>query len=277
MTPQDLEKYRLVIPDDALPRSIRHGDEEASGGFFYIPDFISCDEERYLLEKIEQCPKPKWKVLQNRRLQSWGGQVSSRNVLIPEAMPDWLVHYPPLVHRLAATGCFAKSLHQRPNHCLINEYLPGQGIMPHQDGGAYHATVATISLASHTVLDIYRWADDGEAVDSQHTTRARECDPAFSILQEPRSLLLTTGDAYRMYLHGIAERTREETSHLSRVVNGSSVRDRAIKAKVQAACGPNAGSDLDQYDVLIREKRVSLTFRDVEKVSKGLNALLVKH
>lgn len=68
--------------------------------------------------------------------------------------------------------------------------------MPHEDGGAYHAAVATISLASHTVLDIYRWADEGTDEGSHDTVRAREREPAFSILQEPRSLLLTTGYAY---------------------------------------------------------------------------------
>jgi alkylated DNA repair protein alkB family protein 6 len=83
----------------------------------------------------------------------------------------------------------------------------------------------------------------------------------------------------RTYLHGIAERTREEASHLSRLVNSGSVRDTEIKAKLQSAsqCKPDGESDLDQYDVLIREKRVSLTFRDVEKVSKGLSPFLFKH
>lgn len=82
----------------------------------------------------------------------------------------------------------------------------------------------------------------------------------------------------RTYLHGIAERTREESSHLSRLVNISSVKDKDIKAKAQAASQHESSgeSDLGQYDVLIREKRVSLTFRDVEKVSKGLSALLVR-
>lgn len=68
--------------------------------------------------------------------------------------------------------------------------------MPHEDGGAYYAAVATVSLASHTVLDIYRWAEEGKEGDLHNTVRAREREPAFSILQEPRSLLLTTGWAY---------------------------------------------------------------------------------
>jgi hypothetical protein len=52
--------------------------------------------------------------------------VSSRNVLIPEAMPDWLVHYPPLVERVAATRVFSKSQHQKPNHCVSFRYWSRQ-------------------------------------------------------------------------------------------------------------------------------------------------------
>ena len=32
-----------------------------------------------------------------------------------------------------------------PNHVLVNEYLPGQGIMPHTDGPLFHPTIATVS------------------------------------------------------------------------------------------------------------------------------------
>ena len=34
----------------------------------------------------------------------------------------------------------------RPNHILLNEYLPGQGIIPHIDGDLFYPTIATVSL-----------------------------------------------------------------------------------------------------------------------------------
>lgn len=37
------------------------------GGFYYIPNFISEQEEEYLIEKIKSSPKPKWRDLQSRR------------------------------------------------------------------------------------------------------------------------------------------------------------------------------------------------------------------
>lgn len=44
---------------------------------------------------------------------------------------------------------------RRPNHVLINEYLPGQGIMPHTDGNAFNPLISTVSLGGSTMLDFY--------------------------------------------------------------------------------------------------------------------------
>ncbi len=71
---------------------------------------------------------------------------------------------------------FGQSPHQGPNHVLINEYQPGQGIMPHEDGAAYWPVVATVSLGAPIVLDIYGKDSDGR----------RHPQPQWRILQEPR-------------------------------------------------------------------------------------------
>ena len=41
-----------------------------------------------------------------------------------------------------------------PNHVLINEYLPGQGILPHTDGPLYVPIVVTISLQVYSIYVI---------------------------------------------------------------------------------------------------------------------------
>ncbi|GAK64018.1 alkbh6 protein [Moesziomyces antarcticus] len=323
----DLEAHRIRIPSNAGPNQFASTSTSSSsassdakqGGFFYIPNFITEDEERFLSESILSAPKPKWKMLQNRRLQEWGGQIHAKNnTLMPQAMPDFLRTYPDLVTRLRNTHAFDAAQHGEPNHCLVNEYLAGQGIMPHEDGPAYFPAVATISLGSHTLLDLYRYVDEDLQKDfdermkehDQKTTqqssvgtnedaeengstkspivpkervegnvrivrgaRAREPSPVFSILQEPRSLLITTGDVYKSYLHGIAERKVDTPAHLAHVVNAELLSDPRLRAAVEEA-KKNVGSDSQDAEGLERDTRLSLTFRDVEKVSKGVAAMM---
>jgi len=39
---------------------------------FYIPDFVTEQEEEMLMRNVYAAPKPKWTQLSNRRLQNWG-------------------------------------------------------------------------------------------------------------------------------------------------------------------------------------------------------------
>ncbi|KDN39242.1 hypothetical protein K437DRAFT_296151 [Tilletiaria anomala UBC 951] len=270
------ESFRLELPESSQPGPSAQPPSNSLDGFFYIPNFISDEEERYLMDKVATAPLPKWKTLQNRsgrelgRLQYWGGQVQ-RETLIPEPLPSFLTTYPPLIQRIKeTTPAFASSKHGEPNHCLVNEYLPGQGIMPHEDGRAYFPCVATISLGSHTLLDMYRWAQNDVPPEGDRGARAREAEPVFSILQERRSLLVTTGAAYHDYLHGIAERHTDAPEHLAKVVNVGRLADKRIERVIHRAAEGNA------HESLARQTRLSLTFRDVERVSKGLGALLSK-
>ena len=142
-------------------------------------------------------------------------------------------------------GAFHGSPHGAPNHCLINEYLPGQGIHAHEDGDAYYPVVATVSLGSHIVLDIKPKVNNtiGESIE-----RAR----GWRVLQEPRSLLITTGTLYTDCLHGISEVAVDGNLDHENIANWNLLGDRTSFAEGQAA----------------RERRVSLTFRDVIRVKK---------
>lgn len=174
-------------------------------------------------------------------------------------------------------GVFGDTKHGKPNHCLVNEYEPGRGIMPHEDGGAYADVVATVSLGGAVCLDVCEKANDtGEAGavddaggggadgDEDAGTRerlSRTTDKAtattttprkWRILQEPRSLLVTRGAAYKELLHGIDGVERDE--NVQEVVNWEMLghRDRFEEAG----------------RVNVRSTRISLTFRDVLKVVK---------
>lgn len=216
-------------------------------------------------------PLPRWTQLSHRRLQSWPSTLTKSNTLLASPLPSWL-STPIITPRFEALGIFADAPHGAPNHVLINEYRPGQGIMPHEDGAAYHPLVATVSLGAPIVLDIYKkpnhHADDdvnhvndddmaGEQQPEETTGRRKRAEPQFRILQEPRSLLITTKKMYTDYLHGIAERERDEGLSAKTVCNWDLLGDKA-----RYECG--------WYE---RETRISLTYRDVLKVSKLGNSI----
>lgn len=124
----------------------------------------------------------------------------------------------------------------------MNEYRPGQGIFPHEDGAAYHPVVATVSLGSALVLDIYAKNSDGP----------REEQPRWHILQEGRSLLISCGEIYEDCLHGISEVTVEEGLGPERIANWGLLGDK---------------KEFEEGEWQ-RGTRVSLTFRDVIRVKK---------
>ena len=165
--------------------------------------------------------------------------------------------------RFEQLGIFAASSHGQPNHVLINEYQPGQGIMPHEDGAAYHPIVASVSLRAPIVLDLYKkrdWSDDG----IRETRRVREgkngereASPCWRILQEPRSLLVTTQQMYTHVLHGIAETCADHGLGEDTVANWPLLDNRT-------------NFESGAYE---RQTRISLTYRDVLKVARIGNSL----
>jgi alkylated DNA repair protein alkB homolog 6 len=110
----------------------------------------------------------------------------------------------------------------------------GKGlIQAHEDGPAYYPIVATVSLGSHIILNVFPKNDKS----LQHR-----------ILQEPRSLLITTGEVYTSYLHSISEISLDENLSPSTILNWPFL------------------SSPDLYEASIpRSVRTSLTYRDVLK------------
>lgn len=102
--------------------------------------------------------------------------------------------------------------------------------------------MCTVSLGASLCLNVHRSKEDG----------ALDPTPAWRILQEPRSLLITTDSLYTDYLHGIADTEEDVDLSAESVANWSLLRDPG-----RFANGRNT-----------RHMRTSLTYRDVLKVSK---------
>jgi alkylated DNA repair protein alkB family protein 6 len=212
------------------------------GSMFYVPDFIDHREEADLLNAI---PSNRWIQLQHRRLQTHPSSLSKSNALLGAPLPSWLVD--PIISKFKSLGLFGDSPHHAPNHVLINEYNTNEGIMPHEDGAAYYPIVATVSLSSTLCFDIYEKTQDEEESRVKPTSKWR-------VLQEPRSLLVTCGSAYTDTLHGISEVEVDEDLRPDTVANWSLLGDSKIFVD-------NGGKN-------VRTTRISLTYRDVLKVSK---------
>ncbi|KAJ8716881.1 hypothetical protein PYW07_003508 [Mythimna separata] len=198
---------------------------------YYISEFITPTEEKGILTNIYASPKPKWTQLSNRRLQNWGG-IPHHNGMIAETIPQWLDKYLEKIHNLKLMD------DKRPNHVLVNEYLPGQGIMPHLDGSLFYPTITTISAGSHIVLNFIEPTEDNTI----------STKPAFSFLLEPRSLLILQEKLYTRYLHCIEE-VKEDFLDAS-IVNINMCSDEYVRHKT-----------------VPRKTRVSLTIRHVPKTT----------
>jgi len=208
LSKEDLEQY--IVP--SAPATV-----------YYIPGFLSPEEEAALMQRVYAAPAPKWTPLSNRKLQNWGGHPHEKGML-REALPQWLSS---VASHLAKTGIYGD---RTPNHVLINEYLPGQGIMAHTDGPLFHPVVCTLSTGSYTLLNLFRQG-----------TQKESSRLLGSLLLEPRSLVVLTSCAYAEVMHSIRG-TEADLLHADRILNWSRTKLGALSAalsnKLEAASDP---------------------------------------
>lgn len=145
------------------------------------------------------------------------------------------------------------------NHVLVNEYLPGQGILAHSDGPLFYPVICTISCGSHCILEFFEKGDDESSAALQENRSANgdaaaksgsKRKPVCQLLIEPGSLLILKDDMYSKYLHSISEVTEDLiTSGIANIERCAGFKDRI-------------------GETVKRGRRVSLTIRHVPKTSK---------
>ncbi|XP_067626299.1 alpha-ketoglutarate-dependent dioxygenase alkB homolog 6 isoform X2 [Eurosta solidaginis] len=217
----------------------------------YIPNFITSQEEQRILDQVEKTAKPKWTQLLNRRLINYGG-IPHPNGMVAEEIPEWLQV---VIDKVNNLNIFES---RKANHVLVNEYLAGQGIMPHTDGPLFYPIISTITCGSYTILEFierdqtnanerYSRTDENKVCKTPPKCYNREV--SFKLLLEPRSLVILKDSLYTDYLHAIDEVKQDVLC--DRVCNYENCERRH-----------NMG------DILQREKRISLTIRHVPKTTK---------
>uniref|UniRef100_A0A0N4UEQ8 Fe2OG dioxygenase domain-containing protein n=1 Tax=Dracunculus medinensis TaxID=318479 RepID=A0A0N4UEQ8_DRAME len=196
----------------------------------YIPNFITIEEEQLFLSEIYAAPKPKWQQLSHRRLQNWGGV--------------WISFAIDKLMSLADTF----QPENRPNHILINEYQPGQGIMAHTDGPAFYPLVATISLGSDLLIDYYHPLNT-------EVTISKGSRYVGSMFLQRRSLVLLSDEAYSHYLHGIDDRLVDQITDkvFNRNIAGLEL-GREIKRELRYSCFQLRNIHrLSSFEIIVKE------------------------
>ncbi|GAA5891637.1 hypothetical protein JCM8208_007353 [Rhodotorula glutinis] len=290
-------------------------------GIQIVYDFINEAEEAYLLEKIDAvgggpaatgtaegedkagggaaARKPSgWKDLNGRRSMYWGGTVLPSGSLVPSPFPSFMDgSWPDVLDRIAQLGVYdhysggeGKGKARGPNHCLVNEYQPGEGIMPHTDGPSYHPLTSTLSLGSHTVLCLRsppsHLASSPSSTSPSSSSSGPPAVEKVDILLPPRSLVLLSDDLYSTWLHGIQPLKGDSLESLRACANwdgwwawqGEAALAAAADGEGEEARAAAARREVDKARELVeadkgweRGRRVSLTCRRPRgKVRTGL-------
>jgi len=115
---------------------------------------------------------------------------------IKSALPQPLAE---IAKELVKRDVFSSSF--PPNHVLLNEYQPGQGILAHTDGSSYESRTATLSLGSDIVIEFRIRLTSNEIGTIENPTATT--NSPIQVLLEAGSLLVFQGNAYINYCHGI--------------------------------------------------------------------------
>ncbi|KAL6069745.1 Alpha-ketoglutarate-dependent dioxygenase AlkB [Balamuthia mandrillaris] len=194
------EKAKLNGHDRSKREEEEEEEEEEEGGGMamgmedvvglkYYPNFLSKEEEAFLLQKIDEQP---WLSDLRRRVQHYGYKYDYTKKKL-----DKSAHLGPLpsfckdiVERLLSRGI----LSQAPDQVIVNEYLPGQGINPHIDKPElFHDGIVSVSLGSSCVMEFKNSAGQKRPM-----------------ALDQRSLVLLTGPSRYEWTHSIPARRKDK-------------------------------------------------------------------
>lgn len=175
----------------------------------YVRKFFEPRQVEELERIIDQSCQ--WDHMVTRDTQEFGSSTQCRcgRSLMRVPLPDWQANLALAMHNL---GVFHPVLYPA-NSVRVNAYRAGQGIHAHLDGPVYYPRAAIISLGSHCVFDFYpkcaqeegqrsfAWDHDLEVPAMPKLPPGTK--PKMSILLEPGSLLIISGQAFIDHPHGI--------------------------------------------------------------------------
>jgi len=225
-----LEPYETMLPQNKLSDEVhRIQCTPAIDSVLYAQNFLSPNIGEEVMQWLKTIPDYKQQINQNNKpstereesMQHNGKWTKLKHAKRKVALFDGMITaLPPILQRLVDTlvdvGAFPSC--EPPNHVLINEYLPGEGILPHTDGPAYYSRTATISLGGCDV--IFKLTPRQKHESSAELQQESKSSSLEVILHGNGSLVLFKNDAYLNYCHSISEVLQETTSDGKVLVRG---------------------------------------------------------
>jgi DNA oxidative demethylase len=173
---------QLSLPIDAPPE-----------GLTYVPDFVTPDEERALVERLNGVQLHQVVMhsqAAKRTVAHFGmdyGYDSRKALDTAPPIPDWLA---PWCARVAPL------MHEKPDaiaEILVTKYPPGARIGWHRDATAFGPAVAGLSLGGACELRLRR----------EHAKSDTGSHDDYALVIAPRSLYVLAGAARRVWKHMI--------------------------------------------------------------------------
>lgn len=224
---------------------------------FYIPNYVTEDDEAQCLQQNKDTPDELKNKLDRRVVQEYGGTMCGecqKSFVSDANLPPWCNT---ICQSLVADKVFSATTF--PNNVRIHDYEVGHGIAPHCDGPIYVPRVAILSLQNPVLMSFYNkrepYSDDvmkhyedtfkfGGEISSQR--------PLFSLILEPRSLLVFEKDAYHFHPHGISADSVD-----------SLVVDKVGPIANRHLLSPTAQYSKETAKELVRKHRVGVTIRNL--------------
>ena len=284
--PSNIQLCLNVMSDTTKTRQYLLCQNPAS--IYYIPEFLPrSEDQKALLDWLQKLPENShsqsssqkstekdangaWTEMKfaKRRVALFDSSALNHNLrnatneTTRNNSPMLFASYPVLqrfADALVSQGIFSSE--HPPNHVLVNEYHPGQGIMAHTDGPAYFSRTATLSLGSDVLISFTKRPkyDENETKIIMDKTKIKSPDREHICLLQKGSLLVFEDSAYLDYCHGIKDRIFLE--HIT---------DQCLNATIDYKVGT----------CITRGYRISLTFRHKYNKSAAwilLNLLLARY
>ncbi|EON63022.1 hypothetical protein W97_02248 [Coniosporium apollinis CBS 100218] len=185
--------------------------ESSIPGFSVLPSLVSPSEQENILAFLKN---QAWRTDLSRRTIHYGGTyclMPPKNATTAEraAVERNIIPAPPiplelhwLIDRMVARGFYDD--HARPEFCIVNEYLPDQGISAHVENFRFGEPVCSLTLGSGDFMRFHELAapHDG-SVRSFKAVQAPRTGRREDVWLPSGSLAVLTGDARYRWQHEI--------------------------------------------------------------------------